>query len=193
MKKNMHRQAGFTLVELMVALVISVMVFAAMGSVLVKTTRLWVEGAGQFYLANQARATRASLLSGGLGAGTGLLSIDSGGVAIQTNPQWCTLDYQTAALDEKFTIQGSVDDDAPANKSIYIKGTKSAGQNWLGMTGVKRGQQDLPDVKSRWFNVVQTNATSLVVSYRLIYEAGGKIFEYPQVVQAYLVNCDPEE
>lgn len=186
MQTGLVKRAGFTLVEVMLATVISVMVFAAMGSLLVKTTRLWYEGAGQFYLANQARATRARLLSGGLGTGTGLLSI-SAIKSIKTNPNWCTLDYDVASRDESFTIQGSVDDTAPANKSIFIKGSKGLGQSWLGMVGVKRGQQDLPDVKSAWFDVVETNGT-LVVTYRLSYEVGGKTFEYPQIVQAYLVN-----
>ena len=46
---------GFTLVETLVAVSISVMIFAAMGSLLVKTVRLWGAGAAQWYLANQAR------------------------------------------------------------------------------------------------------------------------------------------
>jgi prepilin-type N-terminal cleavage/methylation domain-containing protein len=181
---------GFTLVELLLSMVISVMVFAAMGSLLVKTMRLWCEGAGQFYLANQARGARARLLSGGMGAGTGFLSI-SAIKSIKTNPNWCTLDYDVAARDEKFTIIGSVDNDAPANKSIFIKGSKGLGQEWM-MVGVKRGQQNLPDVWAGWFDAVQSNRI-LNVRYRLSYTVGGKTFEYPQMIQAYLINDRGED
>ena len=181
-----HRRAGFTLVEVMLASVISVMVFSAMGVLLVKSVRLWGEGAGQFHIASAARAARARLLSGGMGPGTGLLSINQV-TSVKTNPQWCTLDYETAAHDEKFTIRGSVDDDAPANKSVFIKSTKGGGQTWLTMVGIKRGQQNLPDVSAMWFDVVQSNQT-LTVSYVLSWEFGGRTYEYPQVIHAYLIN-----
>lgn len=181
-----QKTSGFTLVEVLLSMVISVLIFAAMGSLLVKTLRLWGDGAGQFYLANQARAARARLLSGGMGPGTGLLSIREI-KSIKTNPNWCTLEYQTAALDENFTLQGSVDNTAPADKSIFVKSSKGGGQTWLTMVGVKRGQQNLPDVRADWFDVVQSNKT-LNVHYILSYEAGGKMYEYPQLIQAYLVN-----
>ncbi len=186
MQKILKQRAGFTLVELLLSMVISVMVFSAMGVLLVKTLRLWTEGAGQFYLANQARAARARLLSGGMGPGSGLLSINEV-TSIQTNPQWCTLDYGAASLDEKFTVRGSVDDDAPANKSVFIKSTKGGGQTWLMMVGIKRGNQNVPDVMATSCNMTYSNEV-LSVSYKLSCEAGGKTYEYPQIIQAYLVN-----
>ena len=80
-----------------------------------------------------------------------------------------------------------MDDTPPADKSIFIKSSKGGGQTWLMMVGVKRGQQNLPDVKAETFNLVQSNRT-LNVSYILSYELGGKTYVYPQVVQAYMVN-----
>lgn len=186
MRRTLQQKGGFTLVELLLALTISVMVFSAMGVLLVKTLRLWGEGAGQFHLANQARAARARLLSGGMGPGTGLLSI-SEIKSIKTNPNWCTLEYQTAVLDEKFWIQGSVDNSAPADKSIFIKSSKGGGQTWLMMVGVKRGSHNIPDVKAMSCDMTHSNQI-LSVHYSLLYEVGGKIYEYPQLIQAYLVN-----
>jgi prepilin-type N-terminal cleavage/methylation domain-containing protein len=183
---TLKSQRGFTLVEVLLALSISVFVFCAMGTLLVKTLHLWGDGAEQFHLAKQARSARARLLSGGLGPGTGLLSINEV-TSIKTNPQWCTLDYQAAALDEKFTVKGSIDDDAPANKSVFVKSTKGGGQTWLTMVGIKRGQNNLPDVMATDFDVVQSNDT-LIVRYILRAEFDGKEYEYPQVIQAYLVN-----
>jgi hypothetical protein len=137
-------------------------------------------------VASSAGAARARLLSGGLGPGTGLLSIDEV-TSVKTNTQWCTLDYGTAGHDEKFTVRGSVDDDAPANKSVFIKSTKGGGQSWLTMVGITRGQQNLPDVMAVEFDVAQSNET-MWVRYVLNFEFGGKTYEYPQVIQAYLVN-----
>jgi prepilin-type N-terminal cleavage/methylation domain-containing protein len=186
MKNRLKKKAGFTLVELMMSMVISVMVFFAMGNLLVKALRLWGEGFGQWHIANQARTTRARILSGGMGPGSGLLSI-SEIKSIQTNPNWCTLEYQVAALPEKFWIQGSVDNTAPADKSVFIKDSKGGGQTWLMMVGTKRGSHDIPDVMASTCVMAYSNQT-LSVSYTLSYEACGKTFEYPQFVQAYLVN-----
>jgi prepilin-type N-terminal cleavage/methylation domain-containing protein len=190
MSRKLNNRAGFTLVELLLSMVISVMVFSAMGVLLVKMLRLWGEGAGQFHLASSARSARARLMSGGiipdLGPGTGLLSI-SEVTSIKTNSNWCTLEYQAATLDNKFWIQGSVDNTAPADKSVFIKASKGEGQTWLTMVGIKRGQQNLPDVTAMTFDVVHGDKT-LIVSYILSLEFGGKTYECPQIIRAYLVN-----
>lgn len=170
----------------MLAVAISVFVFFAMGVLMVQTLRLWGDGAEQFHLAKQARIARARLLSGGLGPGTGLLSINTV-ESLKTNPNWCTLEYTAASLDNKFWIQGSVDNSAPADKSVFIKASKGGGQTWLAMVGIKRGQQNKPDVEIMTFNIEHTNSI-LTVRYILRAEFGGKIYEYPQIVQAYLVN-----
>jgi type II secretory pathway pseudopilin PulG len=185
MKEN-RPTAGFTLVEMLLSVAISVFVFTAMGLLLVKMLYLWGDGAGQWYLAAQARSARARLLSGGLGAGTGLLSIQEI-QSIKTNPNWCTLEYEVAGRDEKFWIQGSVDNTAPADKSVFIKGSKGGGQTWLAMVGIKRGQQNLPDVRADRFDAAYSNEM-LQVRYILSYSVGGTLWEYPQVIRARLVN-----
>lgn len=186
---------GFTLVEMLLATVISVVVFSAMGALLVKTLQLWGEGVGQFHVARVARVARARLLSGGMGPGTGLLSVNAI-TSVKTNTQWCTLDYDVAARSEKFTVRGSVDDDSPANKSVFIKSNQGGGQTWLAMVGTKRGQQNLPDVTAMWFDATRSNQwfgasqtnKYLTVSYMLSWEFGGKTYDYPQVIQSYLIN-----
>ena len=95
MKRSSDKRSGFTLVEMLLSLVISVVVFSAMGVLLARTVNLWVDGAGQWYVATQARAARARILSGGMGPGTGILSIDEID-SIQINPNWCTVTYEVA-------------------------------------------------------------------------------------------------
>ncbi|MGE4489551.1 MAG: type II secretion system protein J [Kiritimatiellales bacterium] len=186
MTTRSRQKAGFTLIEVMLAMTISVGVFCAMGILLVKILQMWTDGAGSFYLANQARAARARLLSGGLGAGTGLMSI--GEIkSIKTNTQWCTLEYQAAARDEKYWIQGSVDDDAPADKSIFIKSSKGGGQTWLMMVGAKRGSHDIPDIMASTCDISRSNQV-LTTRYLLQFDVGGKTHEMSQIIQTYLVN-----
>lgn len=180
---------------MLLATVISVVVFAAMGSLLVKTLQLWGEGVGQFHVARVARGARARLLSGGMGPGTGLLSVNAI-TSVKTKTQWCTLDYEVAARTEKFTVRGSVDADSPANKSVFIKSNQGGGQTWLAMVGTKRGQQNLPDVTAMWFDATRSNQwfgasqtnKYFTVSYMLSWEFGGKTYDYPQVIQSYLIN-----
>jgi len=185
---NQSHSRGFTLVELLLSMLISVMIFTAMGRLLVKTTSLWCEGAGQFHLANQARAARARLLSGGMGSGSGLLSVDAVD-QIQVNPQWCWIRYSVAGgpLNEQFTIRGSVSDSDKANRSIFIQKNPGGGSTWLMMGAVRRGSQDIPDVMADSFSAVLTN-NMLTLQYTLRLEAAGQTFEYPQIIQAHLVN-----
>lgn len=186
MKGAVSSRSGFTLVEVLLALTISVMVFFAMGRLLVGTLRLWGDGAGEWYLASRARAARARLVSGGMGPGTGVLSIDEI-KSIKTNPQWCIMEYQVAAQDEKYWIRGSVLNDAPDKRSISIKNNHGGGQTWLMMTGIKRGAHDIPDVKADGFSATLSN-NILRLQYTLSCEIGGRAHEMPQVIEAYLVN-----
>ena len=187
MRKIFKHRAGFTLVELLISLVISVMVFAAIGSMLVKTMRLWCEGAEQFYLANQARAVRARLLNGGLGCpGSGLLSATSNGVAITQDSSWSTLSYTSAVRSEVVKIKGCVTATDPTNKSILVQGSLSYGNAWQGMVGVNvQGGQ--PDVSVNNFASSRSNKI-ITLSYLLSSTAAGKTFVYPQIIQAYMVN-----
>lgn len=183
---TVRNRAGFTLVEMMLSVVISVMVFSAMGVLLVKTLRLWGEGSGQFHLASTARAARARLMSGGMSPGTGILSITNIN-SVSMGSSWGVLKYKTAAHSENFMIKGSVNEDAPANNSIFIKNISDGEKTWLTKVGDRRWGVHLPDVKANALNVVQGDKT-LSIYYILSWEFGGKTYEYPQVLQAYLVN-----
>ncbi|MBI9021310.1 MAG: prepilin-type N-terminal cleavage/methylation domain-containing protein [Verrucomicrobia bacterium] len=186
MKHASDRKKGFTLVEMMMALVISTVVFAAMGVLLGKTFSLWMDGAGHWYLANQARAARARILSGPMGAGTGVLSID-GIKSIKTNPNWCTLEYAVASSGEKYWMKGSVENPASKDRSIFFKNNHGGGQTWLMLVGRKRGNHDEPDVKTESFNATLTDKV-LSLSYDLKFQTGGRTYERAQRIRAYLVN-----
>jgi len=170
---------------MLMALVISIVVFSAMGILIVNVTKMWVGGAGQWYLANQARMARARLLSGGMGPGTGVLSLDEL-KSIKTNPNWCTVEYQVAASTEKYWIRGSVENPASHDRSIFIKNNKGGGQTWLMMLGRKQGWKDRPEVESLNFEASVSNDV-MVLKYDLRFETGGRVYEQPQIIEAYLV------
>ncbi len=180
------RKKGFTLVEMMMSLVISVVVFSAMGVLLTKTVSLWLDGAGRWYLANQARAARARILSGGMGAGTGMLSLNEI-TSIKKNPNWCTMKYKVASSSTKYWIRGSVANPASKNRSVFIKSNKGGGKIWLMMVGRKKGPQSEPDVRTDSFDLDLTGRV-LTVRYNLTFRTGGRVYEQPQVIRAYLVN-----
>ena len=186
MQKAKNRKAGFTLVEMMMALVISGSVFLAMGTLLTGVMRMWIGGAGQWYLANQARVARARILSGGMGPGTGVLSIEDI-KSIKTNPNWCTMEYDVVASTEKYWIRGSVENPASKDRAIFIKNNHGGGQTWLTMSGRKQSWKDKPEVESINFEVALSNDV-LILKYDLVFETGGRVYEQPQIIQAYLVN-----
>lgn len=186
--RNRDKRSGFTLVEMLMAVSISVLVFAAMGSVLVYSVRIWVEGAGQWHLANQARATRARLLSGAMGPGSGLLSLEEI-TQLQTNPQWCIFRYKVAGgpHNERYTLRGSVYETDRANRALFIQRNPGGGSNWLMMGLTKRGSHGIPEIIVSNFQIVHTNR-QLDVTYTLSFETGGKWYSYPQRVRPFLVN-----
>jgi hypothetical protein len=79
-----------------------------------------------------------------------------------------------------------VDNTAPADKSIFIKGSKGLGQQWM-LVGVKRGALKNPDVMADECDMTYSNKT-LSVRYNLHCEVGGKTHNYPQIIKAYMVN-----
>lgn len=187
MRAPIVQKRGFTLVEMMVALVISGTVFFAMGTLLIGLMKIWVGGAGQWYLANQARVARARILSGGLGVGSGVLSLESI-QPIQTNPNWCTLEYQVASSGQKYWLRGSVDHPASKkDRSIFMKSNRGGGQRWLMMAGREPRGTRQPEIQSRNFNAAISNRV-LSLTYDLRFETGGVVYEQPQLIRAYLVN-----
>lgn len=186
MQTKDYQKRGFTLVEMMVALVISGTVFLAMGTLLIGVMKMWIGGAGQWYLANQARMARARILSGGMGAGTGVLSIQDI-KSIKTNPNWCTIEYDVVASSEKYWIRGSVENPASKDRAIFIKNNHGGNQTWLMMSGRKQSWKDKPDIESLNFDATMSNDV-LILKYDLLFETGGQVYEQPQIIQAYLVN-----
>jgi prepilin-type N-terminal cleavage/methylation domain-containing protein len=186
MTGSTQQKGGFTLVEMLMALVVSVSVFMAMNVLLVNVTRLWVNGAGQWYLANQARVARARILSGGMGPGTGVLSMDEL-TSIKTNPNWCTIAYQTAGSTEKYWIRGSVENPASKDRAIFIKNNHGGEQTWLMMLGRKQSWKDKPEVESLNFDA-SLSGDVLTLRYDISFQSGGQVFEQPQIIRAHLVN-----
>lgn len=196
-ERNASRRSrqGFTLVEMLMALSISVLVFAAMGVLLVRTTRLWIEGAAHWHLAHQARAARARMIHGMRIPGVssdymnGLLQL-SEIEQIQINPQWCIFRYSVAGggHNERFTLRGSVFDSDKRNRQIFIQRNPGGGNNWLMMAATVRGaDRETPDIEANTFRVGVTNRV-LHVHYTLRFEAAGRQLEMPQELQIYMVN-----
>lgn len=172
--------------EVLLSVSISVFVFFAMGTLLVKTLHLWSDGTAEWHLANRARAVRARLMSGPMGPGSGFLSIDEI-KSIKTNPQWCTMQYDVAAQNEKYWIRGSIDNEAPADQSMFVKNNKGGGQSWISVSGIKRGSHNRPDVTAMDCLMTLSN-TTLHVEYILRCDVAGRTHELSQCIRAYLVN-----
>lgn len=80
MKTDRIQRKGFTLVEMMVVMVLSVVVFSALASAMTQAFRFWNDANARWKLANVARLTRVRYLDGHRSAygqkGTGMLSCD---------------------------------------------------------------------------------------------------------------------
>ena len=171
------RRAGFTLVEVMMASVISVMVFVAMGHMLTKCFSLWKDSTANWRLAQVARISRERILCGGFtDPSGGLLSATN--ATLNPSGGWGSVDYKTAAgagvLYQIRGWPGIADENILLNKgasSVYGQGSGDAN----------------PEIKVDSFVASVTNDL-VKISYRLRLSAAGKTFTLPHTIQACLVN-----
>jgi len=175
---------GFTLVELLLATMISVMVFAAMGVLLTRSFTLWMDGTARWRLAQHARVTRSRLLDGGFnvtnrgGAFTGWLS--SSGVTFGVSSGEAYVDYCPIQTAGTFRAYGWTNDAAGKNlrlqrDSVWTLGQNVAASDYAASVTVDR------------FSPRITNG-AVVATYRLRLEAMGRTFEQPCTVRAFIVN-----
>jgi prepilin-type N-terminal cleavage/methylation domain-containing protein len=173
------QKGGFTLVEMLLAVSISVMVFAAMGMVLTKCFSLWKDSTAHWRLAQYARISRERILCGGfadpsgglLSASNAVISLDSG---------WKYLQYITVAGSGNLQqIRGW--DGTAEDKDIQLRDGASSWVYGQGSGAVA------PTIKVDSFIAAVSNDL-VTISYRMRFSAAGKSFTQPHTIQACLVN-----
>jgi prepilin-type N-terminal cleavage/methylation domain-containing protein len=175
------RRAGFTLVEMMMAVSLSVMVFAAMGVLVNRCFSLWIDASAHWRLAQYVRISRERILSGGFNDPSGgLLSATE--VVLDTNSVWTVLSYATlskTAGEERIRGWPGV----AMDKNIQLK---SGSSDWV--YGAATGTS-APPVRVDLFSPAMSN-DQVSITYRLRFSAAGRIFEQPHTVRARLINVE---
>lgn len=187
---RLNRQSsrrGFTLTEIMIAVTISVFVFAAMGMVLSKCFSLWKDASAHWKLAQYARISRERILHGGFAnpAG-GLLSATN--VSIVETSFALNVGYATESNFYGVCAYTNI-----IYPRLYLLDQKTIAPYWSGgyddwRWGMRMDKSGtIPDVQVT--HMIASNQNHLVtIAYRLQFSAGGKIFTQPQTIRAYLIN-----
>lgn len=172
---------GFTLVEMMMAIVISVAVFAAMGTLLNRCFSLWLDAQAQWKLAQHARVTRLQILNGGFGVGTGLLS--STNVSVRMNGSWKLVEFQPVTKGGAYFMLGWPGD---SMQNIWLFGGDGEGSA-VAQTVSRWGYSEQPSVLVNHFDATVSNQI-VTLSYTLNFLSMGRTNTLPQVIEARLVN-----
>ncbi len=175
------RKSGFTLTELIVALTISIMVFSAMGSLLSRCFSLWMDASAHWKLAQHSRITRARILNGGFGAGSGLLSATNATVSLYGG--WDLITFYpviSPGYREVYGWMGS----SPQN--VWLKNSVDGQWAWAQSVSYFGTSSD-PTVKVDSFDAVLSNKV-MTINYTLNFMAMGKTNKQPQTIRAYLIN-----
>ncbi|MBI9021085.1 MAG: type II secretion system protein [Verrucomicrobia bacterium] len=179
--KCLPKKSGFTLTELIVALTISIMVFSAMGSLLSRCFSLWMDASANWKIAQHSRITRARILSGGFGPGSGLLS--SSNTTVSAYGSWDRIRFYPIAVSGYREVYGWPSD-VPQN--IWLKNSVDGQLAWAQSVSYA-GASSEPLVKATAFDAVLSNKV-MTINYTLNFSAMGKDFEQPQTIRAYLIN-----
>lgn len=172
---------GFTLVEVMMATAISVAVFMTMGLLLTRSFTLWMEATANWRVAQHARVTRARLLDGGYGVGTGILS--SSNLNVSTSGGWRVVNYDPIGTNGTWQTWGW-----PSSSIFQDMWLCQPTNDWAWATTVSEwGVGSTPTVKADQFSAARTNRL-LNINYTLHFSAMGKDFAQPQTIQTFLVN-----
>jgi Tfp pilus assembly major pilin PilA len=186
--RSMSRNGGFTLVEIMLATVISIMVFVAMGALLTRSFSLWMDAMGNWKLAQHARIARSRMMDGAFyfSAGsnivvkTGWLSSTNVTRAVASGEAYVQY-YPLKATGGAFRVYGWTN--AAAGKNLRMQSGSSAwvlGQN-VAATNYAT------DVRVDLFNPVITNG-GVLATFRLSFSAMGRTYTQPCTVNAFLIN-----
>lgn len=154
---------GFTLVEIMLATVVSVMVFVAMGMVLSKSFSLWLDAMANWRLSQYVRISRERILHGGFAdPKDGLMAATNISIASYSG-QDC-IEYRTLAGTNG--VQRIAGWNGSSSK-IWL----NQGSRWLDAA---------PTVEMDSFVIDSTNRS---ITYRLKFSAAGKTFSRSQTLQ----------
>jgi type II secretory pathway pseudopilin PulG len=191
------RRAGFTLVEVLLASLISVLVFAAMGALLSRSFALWMDGAARWQLAQHVRITRERILRGGFepsGAETnqleGLLAAGTN-VNIVANSVGLNVGYGTLTT----TISGlpltNYYGICAQSNQLYLYNQNNSTPYWSGgfkswCWAAKSGAA-VPPVTVSGMTATHTNPV-LTIKYQVNYSAMGRTFTQPCTIRAHLIN-----
>lgn len=187
MMKKRKKRAGFTLVELMLAVSLSVMVFAALGLLLNKSFSLWKESTAHWRLTQYARISRERILcgitnfpAGGVTNLPGLLAASN--VVVKTDAGWTVIEYRhIAESGTVYQIRGWPG--AAKDKNLEIRRGSTA---WA--YGLGRGIQ-APNVKVDMFSATASNHVVTII-YRLQLPTAGKTLYQWQTITTSLLNED---
>ena len=185
MKNLRKNRAGFTLVELLLAVSISIVVFAAMGLLLSKCFSLWKDSTARWRLSQYARISRERILSGitnnvygGATNLTGLLSASN--VVVKVADGYTVVEY--GRIDDThnaYQIRGWPGD--ASDKHIQIR---RGDTDWVYALGLG---SSVPEIKVDRFTASVSNHV-VTIAYRLGLSAAGKTFYQPQTIITSLLN-----
>lgn len=176
------RKLGFTLTEIMIAVTISVFVFAAMGALLGRCFSLWKDAAANWQLAQYSRVSRERILRGGFAdPSQGLLSATNA-VPYVPGSGWAYLQYrnQAGGLQRVYGWVGE------STQNIWLYRTPGT-PAWTYAQGSSYPVN--PPVTVDSFDLSKSNQL-VTITYRVRASAGGKTFTQPHTIQAYLINED---
>ncbi len=174
------------MVEVMVAASISMLVFFAMSTILVKGFSLWRDGASRWYLTQRARVARVRLLNYSYNAGSGMLS--SSNIVARTRGAWKTVEYIPQDAVDTLRLYGG--HTGSGKRNPYFFRPDKPKRYWF-LEFAKKKTATTPPVQTSDFQAsVDTTNEVLTVSYNLHYENGGREYVQPQTITAYLINLN---
>jgi type II secretory pathway pseudopilin PulG len=182
--KNSGKKAGFTLVEVLLSAVISVLVFGAMGVLLTRSFTLWMDAMAHWQLAQHAQVARVRLLDGGFGAGSGLLNATRSNLTLSAASGENYVQYYPLTTNAIFRAYGWAAQDYSSARNIRLRDGGSVFV--VGQNVASSSYQTNIGVSSFIVNPVSNKV--LRINYELYCQVMGKTFTRPCTVRAYIGN-----
>ncbi|MCU0856803.1 MAG: prepilin-type N-terminal cleavage/methylation domain-containing protein [Pontiellaceae bacterium] len=178
---------GFTLIEVLLATSISIMVFFAMGSVLVKSFALWKDATAHWRLAQVSRIARERILCGAFSDPSGGL-LAASNVSIVASTYALNVGYQAGTNFYGVCAYTNI-----YQPRMYLIDQQDITPFWIGdcdqwSWAIRVGNSGgVPDVEVDSMTAVTTNDL-VIITYRLSLSAAGKTNYLPHTIRACLVN-----
>ena len=175
---NMNtRNKGFTLVEIMIALTISVVILGAVITILIQTLWIWRDGTSWMYLTEQTRLVREKMLRG-LDGKYGLRQASASNYSVSSSGGQ---DMLTFGVETNIWPTTSTADDR-----LYTVLLQTGEQ--LGVSGTDRPTVlARPDVKAKLLDFT-ANGRTVSATYRVVVQIGGRSFTNKHSMTTFLVN-----